>query len=107
MKCCDPHILSQDLNAIEIETIQIRELSATQKFKQWLQQNVLESKEDAVREYIESLRNPSWIETTPAKILRIGVQGVGGAVGSLFGDPYITPTLLSVADSFLLNVSST
>jgi len=89
---------------IEIkEVLKIRELNSTQIFKVWLSENIVDGKTDVVREYIESLKGPTWLESTPAKIIRIGVQGVGGLVGSFFGDPGITSAALSIADSFLLN----
>lgn len=84
------------------EVIKIRDLNSSRVFRDWLGEAQIENKVEVVRQYIDSIKQPTWLESVPAKILRMGVQVVGSSVGSLFGDPYITPSVLAATDSFLL-----
>jgi len=84
------------------EILEIRESNKTEFFRNWLQDKVIENKEDAVKQYVKSIKSPSWVNKTPYKVIRLAIQGIGGVAGALLGDPIITSTLISAADSFLL-----
>ena len=84
------------------EIIKIRESTRTENFRQWFEDSLKENTTDVVQDYLDSLKGPTWINRIPVKTMRIGLQATIGAVAGLLGDPGATATLLSTADSFLL-----
>jgi hypothetical protein len=80
------------------QLIELRHSTHAQALRDWFAAgSPIDSSEDIMRRYVDSLGKPSWLESVPMKLLRFAVTTSAGVLGPVAG------AAVSLVDAFLLS----